>query len=110
MIDWGAFLLVAGVSLLSTVVVVVLFSLGTRLLAAAGRILQVEPVEFTDAITVVTPAEAQKASKRARKAEKRNPLSSTQKRSAMLGAYACFTVCAAAVLYGIYLIIPGFHQ
>ena len=26
-----------------------------------------------------------------------------------LCAYACFTVCVAAVLYGIYLIVPAFH-
>lgn len=26
-----------------------------------------------------------------------------------LGAYACFAVCVAAVLYGIYLIVPAFH-
>lgn len=25
-------------------------------------------------------------------------------------AYACFGVCAAAVLYGIYLIVPAFHS
>ena len=25
-------------------------------------------------------------------------------------AYACFGVCAAAVLFGIYLIIPAFHS
>mgnify|MGYP006198466433 CR=1 FL=1 len=26
-----------------------------------------------------------------------------------LGAYACFAVCVAAVLYGIYLIVSAFH-
>jgi hypothetical protein len=25
-------------------------------------------------------------------------------------AYACFGLCAAAVLYGIYLIVPAFHS
>jgi hypothetical protein len=108
-IDWGSFLTVAAASLVSTAVVVGLFSLGTRLLAAAGRMLLVEPVEFTDAITVVTPAEAAAAAKRARKAEKKNPLSATRKRLALVGAYACFTLCAAAVVYCIYLIIPIFH-
>ena len=24
--------------------------------------------------------------------------------------YACFVVCALGVLYGIYLIVPGFHR
>lgn len=109
-IDWGSFLLVALASLVSTCVVVGLYSLATRLLAAAGRAPHVHPVEFTDAITVVTPAEAAAAAKRARKAEKKNPLTAGQKRTALIGAYACFALCSFAVLYGIYLIVPYFHQ
>jgi hypothetical protein len=109
-IDWGSFLSVALASLVSTCVVVGLYSLGTRLLAAAGRAPQVDPVEFTDAITVITPAEAAAAAKRARKAAKKNPLTAGQKGAALIGAYACFTLCGAAVLYGIYLIVPYFHQ
>jgi hypothetical protein len=108
-IDWGSFLAVAVASLVSTCIVVGLYSLGTRLLASGGRAPQVDPVEFTDAITVVTPAEAAAAAKRARKAEKKNPLSDGQKRTALAGAYACFTLCGLAVLYGIYLIVPYFH-
>ncbi|WP_423923621.1 hypothetical protein ACPEEZ_05555 [Frigoribacterium sp. 2-23] len=27
-----------------------------------------------------------------------------------VAAYACFVLCALGVLYGIYLIIPGFHR
>ena len=109
-IDWGSFVAVALASLISTCVVVGLYSLATRLLAAAGRAPQVDPVEFTDAITVVTPAEAAAAAKRARKAAKKNPLSAGQKRATLAGAYACFTLCGLAVLYGIYLIVPYFHQ
>ncbi|WP_426515764.1 peptidase [Diaminobutyricibacter sp. McL0618] len=109
-IDWGSFLSVALASLVSTCVVVGLYALATRLMAAAGRAPQVDPVEFTDAITVVTPAEAAAAAKRARKAEKKNPLTPAQKRTALVGAYACFTLCCFAVLYGIYLIVPYFHQ
>ncbi|MCZ2402173.1 hypothetical protein IV498_02995 [Paenarthrobacter sp. Z7-10] len=30
-------------------------------------------------------------------------------RIARVGAYVCFALCAAAVLYGIYLIVPAFH-
>ncbi|WP_026554866.1 hypothetical protein [Arthrobacter sp. 35W] len=30
-------------------------------------------------------------------------------RTARSGAIACFAVCGAAVLYGIYLIVPFFH-
>ncbi|WP_431280159.1 peptidase [Leifsonia poae] len=110
MIDWGAFLIVFAASLIGSCVVVGFYALGTRLLAVAGRALFVEPVEFTDAITVISPEEAARAAKKAKKARKRNPLTDGQKRAALTGAYACFTVCGAAVLYGLYLIIPFFHQ
>jgi hypothetical protein len=33
----------------------------------------------------------------------------TRQSAVRLGAYACFAVCVAAVLYGIYLIVPAFH-
>lgn len=107
MIDWISFLIVAAASIVSAALVVSLFALGTRLMALADRNLLVEPVEFTDAITVITPAEAARAAKRVRKAEKRNPLTPGQKRTALVGGYACFTVCGIAILYGIYLIIPS---
>lgn len=71
MIDWLAFLTVAGVSLIAAVVVVGFYSLGLRLLSPSGE------------------------------------TSSTVRRC---GAVSCFVVCAVAVLYGIYLIIPAFHQ
>lgn len=31
-------------------------------------------------------------------------------RVARVAAYACFALCAVAVLYGIYLILPAFHH
>jgi hypothetical protein len=71
-IDWGSFVAVALASLISTCVVVGLYALATRLLAAAP--------------------------------------SAGQKRVALIGAYTCFTLCGVAVLYGIYLIVPYFHQ
>jgi hypothetical protein len=103
------FLTVAGASLLSTAVVVSLYSLGLRLLTSAGRIPTVEPAEFTGAITILTPAQAAKEAKRAKKARKANPLSDGQKRAALLGAYVCFALCASAVLFGVYLIVPALH-
>jgi hypothetical protein len=109
-IDWGAFLIVFVASIIGSCVVVVFYALGTRLLAVAGRAPYVEPVEFTDAITVISPEEAARALKKARKARKKNPLTDAQKRSAIAGAYVCFILCGAAVLYGLYLIIPFFHQ
>jgi hypothetical protein len=108
-IDWAAFVIVAAASLLAAAVVVCLYSLGLRLLTTAGRAPVVEPAEFTGAITVLTPAQAAKEAKRARKAAKANPLSSGQKQAALLGAYACFTLSAFAVLYGVYLIVPALH-
>ncbi|HEV7184112.1 MAG: peptidase [Leifsonia sp.] len=110
MIDWGAFFVVFLASLIGASVVVILYALGTRLLAVAGRALFVEPVEFTDAITVISPEQAARALKKAKKAGKKNPLTLAQKRTALTGAYACFLLCAASVLYGLYLIIPAFHK
>ena len=71
MIDWVAFLSVAGVSLLAAIVVVGFYSVGLRLLGAGD-----------------------------------GPATGIRR----IGAIACFVVCALAVLYGIYLIVPAFHQ
>lgn len=110
MIDWAAFLIVAVTSFIGATVVVSLYSFGLRLLTTAGRVPVVSPAEFTDAITVITPEEAARAAKRAAKAAKKNPLTDGQKLAARIGAYACFALSGSAVLYGIYLIIPFFHQ
>jgi hypothetical protein len=105
-----SFVVVFAASLIGSCVIVGFYSLGTRLLAVAGRALFVEPAEFTDAITVITPEEAAKAQKKAEKARRKNPLSTGQKRAALAGAYTCFVLCGLGVLYGLYLIIPYFHQ
>lgn len=110
MIDWFAFVEVFAASLIGACFVVAFYALGTRLLAVAGRALFVEPVEFTDAITVITPEKAAKMQRKAEKAQRKNPVTTAQKRLALTGAYACFTACALAVLYGLYLIIPYFHH
>jgi ABC-type multidrug transport system permease subunit len=108
-IDWVAFLIVSAASLVSAALVVSLYSLGLRLLTTAGRIPLVEPQEFTGAITVLSPKKAAKQLKRARKATALNPLSDAQKRLALYSGYVCFALCAAAVLYGVYLIVPALH-
>jgi hypothetical protein len=108
-IDWLAFLLVLVSALIATVVVVSTYSLGLRLLTVSGRTPIVTPAEFTDAITVVTPAEAKAAAKKAAKAAKKSPLTDGQKRAALIGARACFVVSAVAVIVGIYLIVPVLH-
>ena len=58
---------VFAVSEVGACVVVGFYALGARLLAVAGRVLVVEPAEFTDAITVITPEAAATAQKRPRK-------------------------------------------
>jgi hypothetical protein len=70
-IDWIAFLSVAGTALLASVIVVGFYSLGLRLLDTDGA----------------------------------GPARGIRKSSAI----ACFVVCAAAVLFGIYLIVPALH-
>lgn len=109
MIDWAAFAVVFAAALVGTAVVVGLYALGLRLLVIGGRVPVVVPAEFTDAITVLTPAEIASAEKKAAKAARKNPLTPLQRRVAAYGAYVCFGLCGLAVLYGIYLIVPFFH-
>ena len=104
-IDWLAFVQVFFAALTAAVLVVGFYALGLRLLVRAGRPPVVAPAEFTDAITVISEKEARRAEKAAAKAAKRNPLTDGQKRLALIGAYACFGVCAAAVLGGLLLIV-----
>ncbi len=105
MIDWLDFLLVLVSALVGACVVVSAYALGIRLLTLSGRTPLVTPAEFTDAITIVTPAEIKAAAKRAAKAAKKSPLTEGQKRLALFGAWACFALSAIAVLVGIYLIL-----
>lgn len=109
MIDWIAFSVVAVASLVSSAVIVTLYSLGLRLMTTAGRSPVVGPAEFTGAITVLTPKRAAKEAKRTRKALAANPLTDGEKRLALAGAYACFALCGGAVLFGVYLIVPALH-
>ena len=105
MIDWFAFVVVLVTALVGSTIVVVAYALGIRLLTLSGRTPIVTPAEFTDAITVVTPAEIRQAEKRAAKAARKSPLSEQQKRAALIGARACFGLSAVAVIFGIYLIV-----
>ncbi|SEC08302.1 hypothetical protein SAMN04489806_2548 [Paramicrobacterium humi] len=109
MIDWVAFLIVFASALIGALVVVGLYALGLRLLVTAGRVPVVVPAEFTDAITVMSPKKIAQAEKKAEKAARKNPLTPAQQMAARVGAYACFVLCAGAVLFGIYLIVPALH-
>ncbi|AXH35813.1 hypothetical protein DVJ78_10725 [Humibacter sp. BT305] len=81
-IDWAAFLIVAVTSLVATAVLVSLYSLGVRLLGSRRS-------EDDGAGTG--------------EAEAARPTIAT------VGAITCFALCAVAVLFGIYLIVPFLH-
>ncbi|MDT0115584.1 peptidase [Microbacterium sp. PRF11] len=104
-IDWEAFLHVFVAALLGASIVVTFYALGLRLLVRGGRPPLVAPAEFTDAITVLTDKQKRRHEKAVAKAAKKNPLSEGQKRISLVGAYACFAVCGAAVLGALLLIL-----
>ena len=106
-IDWIAFVEVFAAALLGATAIVIFYALGLRLLVRSGHAPVVGPAEFTDAITVITEKEARRAAKQAAKAAKKNPLTEAQKRLALVGAYGCFVMCAAAVIAGILIIVIG---
>lgn len=104
-IDWLAFLEVFAAALAGAVLIVGFYALGLRLLVLAGRAPVVAPAEFTDAITIITEKEAQRAAKAAAKAARKNPLTDGQKQVALVGAYGSFAVSALAVLGGLLLLV-----
>ena len=106
-IDWLAFLQVFAAALIGAVLVVGFYALALRLLVRSGRAPVVNPAEFTDAIAVISEKEARRAAKAVAKAARKSPLTAGQKRIALVGAYACFTVCALAVAGGLLLIVLG---
>ena len=106
-IDWFAFLQVFGAALIGAAAIVTFYALGLRLLVRSGHAPVVSPAEFTDAITVISETELRRAEKQAAKAAKKNPLTEGQKRMSLIGAYACFVMCALAVIAGILIIVIG---
>lgn len=104
-IDWMAFVSVFLAALIGAVAIVSSYAAGLRLLVRAGRVPVVTPVEFTDAITILSEKEIRRAEKHAAKAATKSPLSEGQKKLAHIGAYACFAICAAAVISGVLLIV-----
>lgn len=99
-IDFFALLVVTLASLTATVTVVALYSLGIRLLALADPLpedLDPDTPEHeirtkTGSIVVI------------------QPLSPTRQKLALWGSRLCFGLCAVAVLFGIFLIIPALHD
>ncbi|GGM47798.1 peptidase [Microbacterium saperdae] len=106
-IDWSAFLLVFVAALVGAASIVTFYAVGLRLLVRSGRSPVVSPAEFTDAITVITEKDLRRAAKQAAKAAKKSPLSEGQKTLSLVGAYACFGLCAVAVVAGILIIVVG---
>ncbi|MET0673166.1 MAG: peptidase [Microbacterium pygmaeum] len=106
-IDWLAFLQVFLAALVASVLVVGFYSLGLRLLVRAGRVPVVAPAEFTDAITVISAKDSQRAAKAAAKSAKKSPLTAGQRQVAAIGAYISFGMCGLAVLGGLLLIVLG---
>ncbi|HWS49789.1 MAG TPA: peptidase [Microbacterium sp.] len=106
-INWFAFIQVFAAALLGAATIVTFYALGLRMLVRSGHAPVVSPAEFTDAITVISEKEVKRAAKQAAKAAKKSPLTDAQKRLALVGAYACFTVCALAVIAGILIIVLG---
>lgn len=108
-IDWSAFVQVFAAALVGACAIVGFYAIGLRLLVRSGRAPVVSPAEFTDAITVITEKDLKRAAKQAAKAARKSPLTEGEKRLALLGAYACFAMCALAVFGGIALIVIGGH-
>jgi hypothetical protein len=96
-IDWLAFLQVFLAALIGAAAIVTFYA----------RAPVVSPAEFTDAITVITEKELRRAEKQAAKAAKKSPLTEGQKTTALVGAYTCFALCAAAVVAGILMLVIG---
>ncbi|PZE81333.1 hypothetical protein [Curtobacterium sp. MCBD17_032] len=96
-IDWGAFLLVAVVAVVSACFVVTVYSVGLRLWSAADARAGKYTVKDDGTIGPATAGFPDPAA------------ASTAIRSFRALAVVCFAACGAAVLYGVYLIVPAFH-
>jgi hypothetical protein len=104
-IDWIAFVQVFVAAMIGSVLVVGFYSLGLRMLVRGGKAPVVAPVEFTDAIAVITEKDARRAMKAAAKAARKSPLTDVQKKVALGAAYLSFGMAGLAVLAGLLLIL-----
>lgn len=96
MIDWQAFLTVFVAALLSAVFVVALYSLGIRFLATPAP-----PAPLADGTFAPNGPD--------RDDEDDDVDDDTRPRWATIAANTCFVLSGAAVLVGIYLIVPALH-
>jgi hypothetical protein len=91
MIDWAALGIEFVVSLVAAGGAVAIFALGLRLLAVGA------------------PAEARQSAASEHVADGEVAVSYQRPPWASLGAYLCFAIDIAVVLFGLYLLIPQFH-
>ena len=96
MIDVMAFVTVFVAALVGAVFVVVTYSLGIRFLATPA------PVQVREDGTLEDFGPDRD--------DEDDDVESVRPLWATIAAYICFAVSAAAVLYGIYLIVPAFHR
>lgn len=89
-IDWAAFVQVFAAAIVATVVVVLFYSLGMRMLVRAGRISGVGEADLSEEDAATGPVQV---------------ISAASKKFAFVLALLCFSVCGAAVLFGLGLII-----
>lgn len=87
-IDFGSIAIVAGVGFVAAVGVVLVYTIGLRLLGTG------QPVDTSGERTQYG---------------EETPRSGHTPPIALAGAGLCFAVCIAAVLYGIWMTIPQFH-
>jgi hypothetical protein len=92
-VDWGAFVVVFATALAATAVIVTSFALGIRLFADGA----VESDGGSGAVAAGASAGASASARRSR------PLAAT------VAGGLCFAVGTAAVLFGLWMIVPQFH-
>ncbi|WP_245186020.1 hypothetical protein [Frigoribacterium sp. PvP032] len=108
-VDWGAFVVVFVVALAATAVIVTFFALGIRLFAAGAT----EPVDSGPVPAGAGGAGGAGAAGGAAPAGGAGRLTGApaapRSLPATVGGAACFAVGIAAVLAGLWLIVPQFH-
>lgn len=95
-INWLAFLEVFATALTAAGILVLFYSLGLRLMVTADRVPTEVDADDDEPMTHVTTAPSPAGG---------STLSPTRRFAALIGAYACFAVCAIAVILGIFLLV-----
>jgi hypothetical protein len=102
-VDWGAFVVVFLVALAATAVIVTSFALGIRAFAAGAE----EPAGVGAGAGAGAGAGSDGATAAVAAGPGPGPVS--RPAGATAAGLACFAVGVAAVLYGLWMIVPQFH-